>query len=123
MGPAEVFYTVLSTGAHPYKKAVKILKLESKPCEDRKMAKKNISELRAAYRAVLTEGGYDAKVFKSRCESWLLTNGLEETPENWVRAAETLAMYDEIEDNCDTEGFMGTGMSESAYFRALGSAE
>jgi hypothetical protein len=89
------------------------------------------------------------KAFVTECVLWLhkreyfntLGKDLDEskfTPEQWARAAKGLAddetaaleegqrRSDEFTANgCepDDEGFMGTGMSEAAYFTAAGSAE
>ena len=83
-----------------------------------------LQELRAKYRAVLTEGGYTPDELKRRCEGRMRNRSITPTPEAWVCAAEAIQTDDEYEaQGGDDEGYLGTGMSEAAYFTAAGSAE
>jgi len=52
------------------------------------------------------------------------TRAIPLTPQAWVDAARAILADDEYEEEHGVyEGYNGTGMSEAAYFTALGSAE
>lgn len=80
--------------------------------------------LRRQYRDYQVLSGYTRPAFRRRCEEALAARGMAKTPENWVTVA--LDVCEEAQGDHDDEcyeGYLGTGMSEAAYFTALGSAE
>jgi hypothetical protein len=93
----------------------------------------DIQTLRDQYRRNMIDAGYEghAEAFKNRVYRWLAihefvgrraSDASKITPEQWVRGSEGVAWEEEMDAGWD-EGYMGTGMSEAAYFTALGSAE
>ena len=98
-------------------------------------AEATIEELRAEYRALAgrVEMEDDLAHFNERvaCCNGGWNNGRWEsktptTPQEWVEAARDYVdrSFAELDpDDYDDEGYMGTGMSEAAYYRAAGSAE
>jgi len=88
------------------------------------MTTPTLQELREQYRAVLNEGGYSPSELKGRCEGRMRNRSITPTPEAWVCAAKSILSNDEYEaQGGDDEGYLGTGMSEAAYYTAAGSAE